>query len=180
MIRGEHGTDGARDRGQTNIDFVVGIVVFLLAFSFVVAATPQLLAPYDDQETSVVAERVTSTLADSLLVDGGEPGTLDPTCIDVFFTSGTCPTATFDPADSPQERVGVEETYRLNVTLQWNVTGDASQEVLYYDSSDDTVGPTGDYRLVVGPPVPDSSSVASERRTVTVGDQPATLLVRMW
>lgn len=174
--------DRNRDRGQTNIDFVVGIVVFILALSFVVAATPQLLAPYEDQETLIVAERVTSTLADSLLADRRDPGHLDIDCIGAFFRTTAAPCPTFDATESTTDRIGVEATYRVNVTLQWNVTGDAEPEVLCYNGGD--VGacvPGGTDPLAVGYPVPqDHGSVASERRTVVVGDQPAILQVRVW
>jgi hypothetical protein len=179
--RGRRGRAASRSRGQTNIDFVVGIVVFLLAVSFVVAAVPQLLAPYENQETPVVAERVASTLADSLLVDGDEPGTLDTECTGVFFDVPGATGCSFGGA-TLTERVGVEPTYRVNVTLRWNVTGDASPEVLCYNGGDVGACATGaSDQLAVGPPASGAQrSVASERRTVVVADRPATLQVRVW
>lgn len=168
----------ARNRGQTNIDFVLGIVVFLLAFSFLVAATPQLLAPYEEQETPLVAERVASALADSLLAERGNPGFLDAGCTSVFFNVSSASDCPFQSDESLTDRVGVEQTYRVNVTLKWNVTGDSDLEVLCYDGD---VGTCGTDPLAIGPSVPRKHrSVAVERRTVVVGDQPAILEVRVW
>ncbi|AFK21386.1 hypothetical protein E6P09_16590 (plasmid) [Haloferax mediterranei ATCC 33500] len=177
-LRGRFRGSG-ENRGQTNIDFVLGIVVFLFAFSFVIAAMPQLLAPYDDQETPLVAERVSSTLADSLLVAEGDPGFLSVECTGAFFvgTGGSgCPFSTSDPLS---DQVGVDQTYQVNATLQWNVSGDADTEVLCYNGGD--VGACGSDPLTVGPAVPqEQRSVAVERRTVMVDDQPAILEVRVW
>ncbi|MDS0300161.1 hypothetical protein NDI76_15550 [Halogeometricum sp. S1BR25-6] len=170
-----------RDRGQTNLDFLLGIVVFFLALSFVVASAPQLIAQYDAQETPLVAERASTALADSLLVESGAgaPGTLDVECTGAFFagSGGTgCP---FSTGGELTDIVGVHETYSVNVTLQWDVTGDAELDPLCYNDGD--VGACGTDRLAVGPDVPQAHrSAATERRTVLVGDHPAVLEVRVW
>lgn len=172
-------TDAETARGQTNVDFALGIFVFFVALSFVVAATPQLLAPYENQETPTVAERVESTLAESLLAAGGDSSRLDVGCTGAFFNASPSSDCAFESAESLTDRVGVERTYRVNVTLRWNVTGDADAEVLCYDGGD--VGACGTGPLAVGPSVPrEHRSVAAERRTVLVGDQPAVLEVRVW
>ncbi|ELZ31412.1 hypothetical protein C474_08922 [Halogeometricum pallidum JCM 14848] len=177
-------TDGVsvtatRNRGQTNLDFLLGIVVFFLALSFVVASAPQLIAQYDAQETPLVAERVSTTLADSLLVESGAPGALDVECTGAFFAGvggAGCP---FSTGDALADVVGVHETYSVNVSLQWDVTGDAEPDLLCYNGGD--VGACGTDRLAVGPDVPQAHrSAATERRTVLVGDQPAVLEVRVW
>jgi hypothetical protein len=177
-------TEGAavattRDRGQTNLDFLLGIVVFFLALSFVVASTPQLIAQYDEQETPLVAERVSTTLAESLLVGTGAPGTLDVECTGAFFAGSAGAGCPFSTGDSLTDVVGVHETYSVNATLRWDVTGDAEPDLLCYNGGD--VGACGTDRLAVGPDVPQAHrSAATERRTVLVGDQPAVLEVRVW
>lgn len=173
-------TSGA-DRGQTNLDFIVGIVVFLVGLSFVLGAVPGFLAPYDDQEEPLVAQRVTATVADSLLAASSDPGRLDVTCTEAFFAGSGGAGCTFDATDSLDERVGVSPWYQLNVTLTWNVSGGPDREFLCVSGG--TVGPcgSGGTRLATGPDVPrGSQSVAADRRLVVVGDQRAILDVRVW
>lgn len=166
-------------RGQTNVDFLVGIVVFLLAVTFVVGAVPQLLVPYDDQETPLVAERTAATVADSLLAVDGTVGVLDVSCTGAFFVGTNDTGCPFD-ADAPLERrVGVDGSYRVNVTVEWNVTGDPTPETLCYNGGD--VGACGSGRLVAGPATPDRlRSVAVARRTVRLDTRSAVVEVRVW
>lgn len=166
------------DRGQIYVDFLVGIVLFLVAMTFVLGFLPHLLAPYDDQATPVVADRAAAGLGDALLVGDEDPGVLDVDCVDAFFLDGTADCG-FDASDSVADRVGVDGTYRVNVSLTWNVTGDADPEVLCFNGGD--VGACGTDPLTAGPPVPDDHrAVAIERRTVAVDGRPATLEVRVW
>jgi hypothetical protein len=172
---------GDAARGQTNLDFVVAAVVFLFAFSFVVAFLPGLAAPYDDQEHPLVADRASSRLADSLLAAGPEPGVLNASCTGAFFTGSGGAGCPFDPSDPLADRLGVRSTDGLNVTLRWNVSRDADPEVLCDDGGD--VGPCGGgaARLAAGEAVPDEHrSVAVARRTVVVDGRPALLEVRVW
>lgn len=193
--RGASGTDDAavsdrggrdrkqepeRERGQTNIDFVVGIALFLLAVSIALWFMPRIVSPYEDPEKPAVAERAAATLADDLLTAGREPGVLDVPCTGAFFVpdvTGDCPFGD----GPPEERLGIAATYRVNATLRWNVSGGADPEILCYE--DGEVGECGsaDELLAVGPQTPrDHRSVAAEKRVVLIGDQPAILSVRVW
>lgn len=166
-------------RGQSNVDFVVALAVFLFAFSFVVAFVPQMTAPFDEQEQPLVAERVAATLGDSLLAAGPEPGVLDVECTGAFFGHAAGDDCPFDPSDPVAERVDVRSTYGVNVTLRWNVSGGPDAEVLCYDGG--SVGACGSARLAAGRPVPtEYRSVAVQRRTVVVDGRPALLEVRVW
>lgn len=154
------------DRGQTHIDFVVGIVLFLVAFTFVAAAVPHLLSPYEDQSTPVVADRVSASLAESLLVGANDPGVLDPACVEEYF-GGNTTCDTFDPAADLPERSGVASHYSINVRLTGDVDGDG------------TVA-EGE-RLEVGPPVPSGNRAASmDRQLLLLHGEPATLEVWVW
>lgn len=162
MVRG--GASRRRDaRGQTHIDFVVGIVLFLLAFTFVVAAVPQLIAPYDDQATPVVADRVAASLSESLLVGDKEPGVLDPKCVDAYFGgSSTC--AAFDKSAPLTDRSGVASHYSINVELTGDVDGDGTIET-----------------RTTGDSVPaEHRAVSLDRQIVMLNGEPATLEVRVW
>jgi hypothetical protein len=160
------------------VDFVVAIGVFLLTVGFVVAFVPQLTAPYQEQEDPAVAQRVTSGLADNLLA-GDAPSTLDEACTVAFFTqsgAGGCP---FDTSNALTDQVGVGPRYRVNVTLERDVTGDAELDVLCANSG--SIGACGSDPLRIGPPTPaDRRSVASSRRAVTVDGRDAVLEVTVW
>jgi len=64
---------GGKERGQTTIDFTVGVGIFLLTLTIVFAFVPNLFAPFNDFGTagrSAQAERVAEFLVDNLSVDG--------------------------------------------------------------------------------------------------------------
>ena len=70
----------ADERGQTAIDFVVGMGVFLLAVAFVFAFVPSMFAPFFAPGIGdpVTADRAANYLAeDRLAVDDGVTGELD-------------------------------------------------------------------------------------------------------
>lgn len=168
-----------RSRGQVHVDFVVGIVLFLAAFALVSAMLLQVLAPYDDQATPVVADRAADRLADSLLVGNNDPGDLDDDCLDAFFLGGDGTGCSFDPADPLADRLGIDATYRVNVRLVANVSGDSEPELLCFNGGD--VGTCGTGELVAGPPVPSGGLALSvDRRLVRVDGRPVTLEVRVW
>lgn len=169
-------------RGQTSVDFAVGVSVFLLTVAFVVAFVPQMSAPYEDQEHPLVGERVTSTLTDDLLAEQGQPAVLNTTCTIAFLTEdGSPPTYCPDTNEPVQDLVGIESYYQMNITLERNVTGDSEREILCDTGS--SVGPctSGADSLARGPPVPtDKRSVATSRRTVRVDGTVAIIQVSVW
>lgn len=75
-------------RGQTTLDFAVGVSIFLIVVAFVVAFVPTMLEPFDGsaQEETAVADRLADDLATDLLVaDVQEPHLLDRGCVVAFF-----------------------------------------------------------------------------------------------
>lgn len=94
-------------RGQTGIDFVVGVGIFLLTMAFVVGFVPGMFAPFGHgTQAPIVADRA----ADSLIYGNwsAAPGTvtLNDTKTDRFFSAPPAGT-TF----------GISST-RWNVTLE--------------------------------------------------------------
>lgn len=158
-------------------DFIVAMGIFLLTVSFVVAFVPQMVSPYADQETPVVAERVASDLAEDRLAES--PSVLDERCTLAFFGHADATECPFDATNSLNEQVGVAPWYSVNVTLRRNVTGGPDLEILC--GNDGSIGPCGSDRFAVGPEVPrDSKSVATARRAVYVDGQRAILEVSVW
>lgn len=78
----------AAERGQTGIDFAVGIALFLLAVAFVLAFVPSMFAPFyvTGSGDGIVADRSAAYLTDNALVeDPARPGSLNGTDTDNWF-----------------------------------------------------------------------------------------------
>lgn len=140
-------------RGQTTIDFAVGISVFLLAMSFAIAFVPGMLTPFTtgNQEETVAANRVASHLTTATLVDPDEPFVLD------VSSSGGCPKEFFETAgsggtlsvctvngDSLNEWIGLKEQRVVHI----EITGDdgdqgSDTDLLCWDTGRDEVGEFG-------------------------------------
>lgn len=166
-------------RGQSSIDFVLGMAVFFLTLTFVVALLPELMSPFEDPAGAVVADRALGTLSGGLLASE-TPGTLaEPCAADFFGGAGT--DCAFDANTPTPELLGVSDDYRVNVTLQRRAGPNATLAVACYDGSDVLDCTGGGDRLARGPPTPDGSrTVRSARRVVRMDDQPLLLTVRVW
>lgn len=175
-------SESIHDRGQTTIDFLVGIGVFMVTFGFVVGFIPSVVAPFaDNQEPPVVADRVVSTLTDDLLASQSS-GVLNTSCTLAFFddslSSSEC---SFDNSNDLTDRVGITSRYRLNISLIHADTTGGTADPLCTDGA--TVQPCSDggERLAVGPTLPrDSNAVTTAARTVRVDQTTAVLVVRVW
>lgn len=80
--------DAPESRGQTTLDFAIGMSVFLIAVAFVISFVPGLLDPFSGggTEDTVTANRVATALSEDVLVeDTAEPYVLDRTCTILFF-----------------------------------------------------------------------------------------------
>lgn len=76
------------DRGQTAIDFAVGMALFLLAVAFVLAFVPSMFAPFfgTGGGDALVADRSAAYLADNALVDDpSHPGALNKSAVDTLL-----------------------------------------------------------------------------------------------
>ena len=102
---------GTTDRGQTGLDFLVGMSVFLLAVGFVFLFLPTMFDPFVGSGTSnaLVADRSAAHLTENVLVDPEKPGDLNETKAAAFF----------DACDEEgiNELLGVG-LQRVNVTLE--------------------------------------------------------------
>ena len=154
--RGRFGGLRSHDsRGQTALDFVVGVGLFLLVLGFLVQFVPGMLAPYsDDAELPVVAERAATRLTDMHLGDPASPGELDRTATLTFFNE----------TQEPALDTLVADGYSVNVTADGNVTGEA----------------LGPQFHAVGETPPQDGSVAVVRRLVSIEGEDVLLTVRVW
>lgn len=138
------------DRGQSTLDFLLGVVIFLIAIMIVVAVIPGMLDPFTSGSEShpVVADRAVSTLATE------ELGTESP-----YVASDSAVADVFDQSESELiTTLGLPDSIRLNVTMD-NRTG--------------TVGS-------LGPIPPSAKSATAAWRVVDYNGSPANVTVRVW
>lgn len=150
------------DRGQTTQDFAFGISVFVLAVVAVITFVPNVTAPYaagitemEQEHGEMVARELVANLS-----TGEATTSLD----------GVRTTAFFDTdwgATGLQERFGLRETVRVNVTLRGI---DPDDGVV----TDPCVGPcaAGDVHR--------DQPAATAVRLVRIDDTPYRLEVRVW
>lgn len=113
-------------RGQTTIDYVIGISVFLLVVVFVFGFIPTIFAPFEDPTGSntILADRSADRLSNDLLVDSPEqPAVLNRTCTVGFFDAdGAAPTGCRYDDDSDganlSTAMGTSSVTNLNVTIR--------------------------------------------------------------
>lgn len=177
-------------RGQTTIDFAIGISVFLAVLLFIFLFIPGILSPFtaSAQDETVSSNRVADQLATGLLASPSDPYALDSYCTVTFF-EGDAANCSFE--DEPlEEQLGVATSYQnVNVSLRGNLTG-SGREMLCWDgsepdtginvSSSGACGDSVDTDLVRGDPLPDSEPSVTSVRVVSLDGEDVTLYVEMW
>jgi hypothetical protein len=89
MIRTDRGGATTDDRGQTTLDFAVGVSIFLLTAIFVLTFVPGMLEPFEQstQEEIAAADRIATDLVEGTLASPDNPHVLDRECTVIFFES---------------------------------------------------------------------------------------------
>lgn len=153
-------------RAQTNLDFAVGIGVFLVTLAFAFTFMPSIFEPFtaNSGASATIADRSAARVADDLLVTNtSRPAALDRDCTHAFFDGapgdGGCG---FE--DDLRTALGVSATTHVNVTVE----DAAGVHVL------------NGTRLAVGPaPAAGDGPVTARRRVLLEGRQ-FDLAVRVW
>ena len=185
-----------RARGQTTLDFAVGVSLFLIVFISVFIFVPGTLQPFAEggQEEIVSANRVADSLSESVLGDPASPHVLNTTCTVAFFELSSPPSHCAFAGTDISERIGVNDRQLANVTIRANLSKDASgpeQAILCWDEDDgphprlverDTAAcDSSETQLRVGPTPPSETGTAVRaRRIVEVNGTDATLFVELW
>jgi hypothetical protein len=112
-------------RGQTTLDFAVGISIFLAIVLFIFLFVPGILTTFTagSPEETVTVNRVADDLAMGLLGSPAEPNVWDRECAVAFF-AGTSPPGCNYAGSTVTERVGIMDRQRVNITVQGNVSAD--------------------------------------------------------
>ncbi|MFB6229055.1 MAG: hypothetical protein ABEH88_10945 [Halobacteriales archaeon] len=172
------------ERGQTNLDLLVGVSVFLVVAGVVLAAASGMADPFvTSQASPVAADRTTELITEGMFVPADASGSLDATCAFGFFNesmgTGTCAIAYDESEPDLAARLGLPSRYTVNVTIRRDVTGDPAPEVLCTDGRSVDACP-GSTRLAAGPPPPDSKSTVSSRRGAALDGMDVIVEVVLW
>lgn len=173
-------------RGQTTLDFALGVSIFLAVVLFVFAFVPGLLEPFalNSEEDTVLAGQVADRLAQDTLGDPDEPFVLDRHCAVSFFDEEkTPPDRCRYNGDSVNERLDLPETKDVRVTIERNITvGSSAPDTLCWDESakelvDDGSCTGDDTELAIGDAVTEGTATITARRVVSLNGESVTLKV---
>lgn len=144
-------------RGQTTIDFAIGISVFLVTVAFAFAFLPGVIAPFSEPGVAdpATANRLADDLAADRLAAPDDPYRLDADDVEAYFSQS-------DPVGA----LPVPDFRTVNVTLR-----DATGSVVSVNGT----------RAAAGPRTPSSGAdVTVAWRSVELTDQRLELAVRVW
>lgn len=177
---------GDTERGQTTLDFLIGILVFIAVVAFVFLFVPGILEPFGggDGEDPAVADRIANSLSNEKLgqADNARPRTIDRQCTVEFFkgeNGGPPPECVIEgDGKTIEERLSLSSLERVNITIS-NSSG-----VLFWDSDDARwVTENGEdiTPLKGGDNLPeDRSATITSTRVVSLQGEPVTIRVRVW
>lgn len=140
-------------RGQTTLDYLVGVTIFLLTIAFIFAFIPASFEPLDTDwgVQAMESDRAISHLAGAELAKSPQkPFILDQEKTDTFFSKSDADLA---------EDIGLPGTAQANLTIQTNES-------------------TVIYRR--GEPLPASRSVVTAKRSVLLEGSQYRLVIRVW
>ena len=180
---------GARRRGQTTLDFAIGMSLFLTVLIFIFLFIPGLLSPFSAgvQEETVTTDRVADGLTMGMLGSPQQPYVLDEHCTREFFAGNAPPSECgYDSGGSTEERVGLDPALEnVNVTIRGNATATAaSDETLCWDGANEELVPaSGGCGTILttggNPPTTNDASVTA-LRVASLNGQDVTVRVVMW
>jgi hypothetical protein len=179
---------GAGDRGQTTLDFAIGISIFLAVMLFVFAFVPGILEPFNlsGEEDIALSERIASDLSQGTLGNASTPYVLESHCTVRFFDQGTSsPGHCNYEGETVKERLGLGGTTNINVSLSGTLTGTDSNLICWRDGGNQDLYEApcsgGDQLLAAGgtPPSANDATVTA-RRVVSLHQQNLTMKVVVW
>ncbi|WP_302080341.1 DUF7287 family protein [Salinibaculum rarum] len=176
-------------RGQTTLDFALGISIFLVVIFFVFTFVPGLLDPFalNEEEDTVLVGQIADRLSQDTLGDPAEPYILDRSCTVKFFNNSTSNSGCGFSGNSTHELLNIPQTKDANVTIERNSTvGSAGTDILCWNAtsekltSDDSCDGT---KLSLGDsPTANNRnpSTITARRVVSLNGEDVTLKVVVW
>jgi len=175
-------------RGQTTLDFAIGISVFLAVIVFIFSFAPGILTPFTvtGQSDAVTVDRVADQLSQDLLGSPEEPYVLDRGCTVVFFDRSGENDPDFDDHEcrfddeALNDQVGLSNSTSVNVTVRGNLTGGTESTQLYWDTGDRTLENESNadtVRLAIGDTPEDRRATTAATRVVRLHGADVTMRV---
>ena len=194
MCSGEDiGRESGREcRGQTTLDFAVGVSIFLAVVMFIFLFVPGIVAPFTvgAQDETVTVNRVADGLTQGQLGSPERPGVLRTDCTVDFFEHASAGGSTIDSCgirgEDLAEFVGVTDRQNVNVTITGDPSpGDAGTEQLCWDGSNGRVverdsGACGVLLAAGDTPPPNNADSVKATRVALLSGEDITLTVEMW
>lgn len=183
------------ERGQTTIDFTLGVVVFIVAILFVFTFVPGILSPFElaGSEDPALSDKVADSLAQGTLGSPEQPYELDRYCAVEFFNDSRddAPGDCRYSGGTLEQRLNLDATQRVNVTLNADLDGSGETTLLCWQSEGaadgagldeaGSCGGGGPVTLATGDDPPTgSSSTVTARRVVSIHGQSVTMEVVVW
>lgn len=171
-------------RGQTQLDLLIGVSVFLITVGFVLITASGMIDPFvGGQERPLVADRTTAVVVEGMFSNTGTSAVLNKTCTYAFFDEtlgeGDCAIPYDDQESDLATRLGIASRYSVNVTISRTTSGNGDLEVLCTDGESINDCPSGT-RLATGPTPPGSDSVFAARRTAHLDGVDVFVEVILW
>lgn len=175
-------------RGQTTLDFVIGIVIFLAVMFFVFGFVPGILEPFEiaGEDTPAHSDRIANSLAQEQLGNASSPYVLDRYCTVAFFEESEPPEECNYEGATLQERFNLPDYRAVNVTIEGNLSGGTTSSVLCWDDDPSDPGlaegeDCTDNEFAIGDDMPDvGGSTITARRVVSLHGESVTLRVVVW
>lgn len=158
------------------LDFAIGVGIFFVALTFVLATIPGMFSPFVGAGDTQVADRIATSTATDSLGAPDQPYVLDRNCTVGFFQQMNA--STDDPSwlNAEDCRFDTDAT-----TLREVFALDSSQSVqIRIENADQGVASIDGVVLEAGTDPPSSTSVTTARRTVGIDGTTYWLEVRAW
>lgn len=173
------------ERGQTNLDFAIGVSILLVTVIAAVTFIPGLFSAVDEGRADadeVAAHRLASSLVEGQLGHPGSPNRIDADCTVDALVPGSGPT-NGSGCDVGGGYAPLTDRRYYNITLRnedgvacWDENGGNASGGWF-----DTAGSSDcNEQLTTGNTTTSSSDVAVARRPVIVDGYDATMIVRVW
>lgn len=183
------GSAGRSARGQTTLDFAIGVSLFLSVLLFVFAFVPGILQPFNlsGEQDTVLSERIASKLSQGMLGDPSEPYVLNSSCTVAFFEDASSPDGCHWEGSDLEERVGSGRFANVNVTLEGNFGG--TTETACWNGTHpnqalmgvtDCKSGTYQYLTIGGTPPSANDATVTSRRVVSLHQRNLTMRVVVW
>ena len=176
-------------RGQTTLDFAIGVSIFLAVVFFTFGFLPGVLDPFDvaAEDNPTMADRTADNLAHGQLGSPDQPNVLDWYCTVEYFEGNASPANCSYEGQTLDERLALGVGGSANITITRN--GSLSELLCWAPDATSEGEPgletdcTGNdvTMLAIGDDRPGAQDTTiASRRVVSLYDQPVILEVVLW